>query len=520
MKDKHAPKWSEALAKVKAQGHTDNIAEAIATASADEGRRWFMQGKTFLFVDPNNFQISEVTKGAIPNGMVLVELPEAATPTPETVPAVAAEKPTESVTPAPVAESAAEVVAEEATTTDNPALTQDGMKSATPPKKKKKGEGDEPETETDAKPKESIRTTFFSELMPLTESVLDGNAHEIDVTLIKAGWSANGKYYSKETLGKAVTAFEGARAYVNHPTLSEGKERPERDVRDMAGYYKNVRQADDGSLKGTLKLLGRNGDDLMPLVTEALTNKPDLLGLSINALGKTKMGEAEGRKGVLVEEIVSARSTSTDIVTTPAAGGKFERLMASDNEFTTDLLQALEYDEWRESRPDFVARIQKEMRTARKEELTEAQNQEVVTLREQVATLETTRKELEEAQTRAHQELTDKLGASQKRVNALVADSKLTESKLPETWKTELKPQLLTLTEADMDARIEAERKKFFGIKQPVPVREAGATPITNGVTLTAEHAAVANALGVNPLLEVLEGESPEQYKQRIARLQ
>lgn len=516
----HAPKWSEALAAIKAQGRDETVAEAIANASADEGRRWMMQGKTFLFVNPDNYQISEVTQGVIPLGMVLVELPEAQV---AQSPAPVAEKPHESEAPAPktVTEAAAEVVAEEMTTSDNALLMQDNLKPVAP-KKKKKGAEQEPdpndpnEAAEKKKGQESVRTGFFSELMPLTESVMDGAAHEIDVTLIRAGWSANGKYYSRETLGRAVPAFEGARAYVNHPTVSEGKERPERDVRDMAGYYKNVRQADDGSLKGTLKLIGRNGDDLMPLVNEALTNKPDLLGLSINALGKTKMGEAEGRKGVLVEEIVSARSTSTDIVTTPAAGGKFERLMASDNEFTTDLLQALEYDEWRESRPDFVARFQKETRTARVSELAEAQNQEVVTLREQVALLETTRKELEESQKRATTALTDKLNESLTRVSELVADSKLKESKLPDAWKTELKPQLLTLSESEVDVRLESERKKYFGIKMPVQVLTAGATPITNGVSLTESELAVAGALGVNPLNAPYENESPAQWAQRV----
>lgn len=377
-----------------------------------------------------------------------------------------------------------------------------------------------PAAPPESKSKESVRTTFFSELMPLTESVINTDAREVDVTLIRPGWSANGKYYSKAMLSKAVAAFEGARAYVNHPTLTESKDRPERDVRDMAGYYKNVRQADDGAVKGTLKMLGRNGDEMFPLVVEAITNKPDLLGLSINAMGKTAMGEAEGRKGVLVEEIVGTRFTSTDIVTTPAAGGKFERLMASDDGMTADLLAHLDYEEWRESRPDFVARIKTEMRTARKEELTEAAVQEVATLREQVTQLQTTTKELEEAKTRAETDASDLRAANALRETELTADRKLTESKLPDTWKTDLKPRLLGLTESDMDTLIETDKKKYFSVKQPVPVKESGAGVLTTADAAKPELIAVAESLGINPNLPtILEGESPEQWKARIAKL-
>lgn len=324
--------------------------------------------------------------------------------------------------------------------------------------------------------KKEARTMFFGELCSLKESVVDEVAKTIDVTLIEPGWSKNGRYYSKEALGKAVPIFDGAKCYVDHPKLSEEKDRPERSVRDLAGYYTNVRQSDTGALKGMLNISTKLGEEMYPAIVTAATKKPDFIGLSINALGKTKMGEAEGRKGVIVEEF--AQALGTDIVTTASAGGKFDRLMASGDEFTEALLKTLEYDEWRNANADYVARIKNEMRTARKEELETAavkeaeQLKETITTKDQELTVKDAKiSELTEAVNRVTKEFTDKLAEADKRVNELVADQKLTQSKLPKEWVESLKPQLIGKTETEMDVLVEAEKVKFFAVKQPVPVR-------------------------------------------------
>lgn len=408
-------------------------------------------------------------------------------------------------------------VAEAMTTSDDPAALPDGK----PTPKKKKGETEPDPTDPNekkekAKGMEAVRTSFFSELMPLTEAVIDAEKKTLEVTLIKPGWSANGKYYSSEMLGRDMHVFEGTKAYADHPSRSEETNRPERSVRDISGYYTGVHQSPTGSLKATRHFVGRVGDEMYPLAVEAVNNKPDLMGLSINALGKTKLGEAEGRKGIIVESLV--KGNSVDDVTTPAAGGKYERLLMGGDEFTNDLLQNMDYEEWRESRPDFVARIKTEMRTARKEEGDATAIQEVATLHEQVTLLETTNKELAEAKTRADTDLTDLRASHAQRETELTADRKLTESKLPDTWKTELKPRLLGLTESEMDTLVAAEKTKYFAIKQPVPVRESGAGVITNAEPIKPELVKVAEALGVDSRTFVLEGESPEHWAARIAK--
>ncbi len=480
---KHSPKWDECFKKVQAQGHSADSAAAICTKSVGESARYLREGDNILFVDPETFQLKEVTADEVPAVTAIVEV----------------------------------------TAVTDPTANHDIRETSKEKSQMANGDGDPPEPDekkgkAEAR-QESTRTLYWAEAVPLTEAVLDSGGKSVEVTLIRPGWSANGRYYSREALGRAAKVFEGSKAFINHPSLSEAKERPERDARDLAGYYTNVRQADDGSLRGRLKLIGRNGEEMWPLVQEAVTAKPDLLGLSINALGKTKVGEADGRKGVLVEDIVHAHST--DIVTTPAAGGRFDRLMASGDEFTARLLSSLEYEEWREARPDFVARIKNEMRTARKEELEQGAVQEAAALKATLAATETKLTEANAALAQAQKDLSDVRAAEARRESERVAETKLAESRLPKEWTDVLKPQLVGQKPEQMDALIAGEKKKFFALKLGVPVREATAEPLTTATypELKPEATAVSEALGINPAANPLPHETPEEWAARVTQL-
>lgn len=147
--------------------------------------------------------------------------------------------------------------------------------------------------------------------LPLEQAEVAGTYR---VVLVRPGWSENGRYYSQRVLAQALALFEGAKAYADHPSQQELRDRPERSVRDIIGYYGNVKQEPDGRLTATLHLVETAGW-LRPLI------EAGLVGLSINALGHTRLGEAEGRRGQLVESI--AKVTSVDVVTQAAAGGGF-----------------------------------------------------------------------------------------------------------------------------------------------------------------------------------------------------
>src|SRR5258708_4388977 len=92
------------------------------------------------------------------------------------------------------------------------------------------------------KPALKLRTMYLSEAAVLEGGAIDEANYTVPVVLIKPGWSANSRYYSRDMLARAVPAFEGAKAFADHPGNAEQKDRPERSVKDITGYYTNVKQ--------------------------------------------------------------------------------------------------------------------------------------------------------------------------------------------------------------------------------------------------------------------------------------
>jgi hypothetical protein len=221
------------------------------------------------------------------------------------------------------------------------------------------------------------------EYVPVTEALrlLEAKAKDpegkvFDVSLIKKGWSKNAPphdaYYSEPVLAAAAPLYEGAKAYADHPTETEMKDRPERSIRDLVGWYENVR-VESGKLRAEFHLL----ESARPWLAPILIEKPDLVGLSHNAMGKTKLSEAEGRTGRVVEAI--AKVNSVDVVTTPAAGGSVDKLIASARPDTinptapeegteTMELKDLTLEALRQQRPDLVQRLEEAARQAAKTE--------------------------------------------------------------------------------------------------------------------------------------------------------
>lgn len=351
------------------------------------------------------------------------------------------------------------------------------------------------------------RSLYFSSLADLRESELDTAEFVArGVTLIKPGFSSNTdkagrpRYYPADTLKQAAAVFEGTRAYVNHPRRSDEKELPERDVRDIVGYYENVKAADDGRLRGDFRVVGAARDWLWPLITET-PRKPDLVELSINALGNTRLGEVEGRKSIVVESIVGANSV--DVVTTGAAGGSFAgALLASDPDgWISQLLAAMPFEQWREARPEFIERLKEEWKTVRelealkqvKGKLTEAQN-EITRLKE------AGRAEADELAQLRH---------------AAHADRLLSESTLPYKLRHEIREQVIAeADEEGMKAAIAKAQEAYAKSKPPVPVSGAGQRPAPQPTTVKPPNAGL-QLFGVSESVAPLPGETAEAYKHR-----
>lgn len=177
--------------------------------------------------------------------------------------------------------------------------------------------------------KEAALDTF--EAVPLTEA--GAGRREFNVRIIRPGWGTSG-YYSAAALEAAAKGRvfpAGLKMFWNHPTKSEERERPERDLRDLAGTLR-----EDARWEAN----GPEGPGLYaPIaVTEPFAGSVRELaahiGVSIRGSGKARTGEAEGRTGPIIEAITGAKSI--DFVTAPGAGGKVVELFEAARQSTSE----------------------------------------------------------------------------------------------------------------------------------------------------------------------------------------
>jgi hypothetical protein len=142
------------------------------------------------------------------------------------------------------------------------------------------------------------------------------------VKVIEAGWGSSG-YYGPEMLAeygpKVFTA--GTKVFMNHPSVSETSDRPERDVRQLAGKLTSDAIFTENGLVADIEFYSFYA----PMIKEMAGD----VGLSIHALGEASIGEAEGREGAIIEALVADPLTSVDVVTVAGAGGKFLNLLES-----------------------------------------------------------------------------------------------------------------------------------------------------------------------------------------------
>jgi hypothetical protein len=165
---------------------------------------------------------------------------------------------------------------------------------------------------------------FDSDLMPLIERAVAPD-NTIDLKLIAPGWGASG-YYSADVLREDGPAAwpAGTHMYLDHPTESESRERPERSVKDLAAVTISspVFQEDGKAGPGLYAKA-----TVLPQYKDVIEALAPHIGVSIRAKGSFAPGMAEGREGRVISKI--AKGESIDFVTRPGAGGKVLALMES-----------------------------------------------------------------------------------------------------------------------------------------------------------------------------------------------
>lgn len=155
------------------------------------------------------------------------------------------------------------------------------------------------------------------DFVPLMERAVRSD-DTISIKLIEPGWGSSG-YYSPELLETEGPATwpAGTKMYWDHPTESEETERPERSLRDLAAeLVTDPKYLEDGTDGAGLYADAK----VFSAYKESIDELAPHMGTSVRALGRVKEGEADGKKGPIVEKLHIGQSV--DFVTEPGAGGK------------------------------------------------------------------------------------------------------------------------------------------------------------------------------------------------------
>ena len=164
----------------------------------------------------------------------------------------------------------------------------------------------------------------LSEFVPLSERAVrrDGS---INLKLIEPGWGASG-YYGRSVLERDIPRIfpPGTHMFWNHPTATEDMERPEGDLNSLAAVtISEPIWLDEGPEGPGMYAEARPFTGYANTIDEI----GEHIGVSIRGLGRHTTGEAEGKTGRIISEIVAGKSV--DFVTAPGAGGKIVQIFES-----------------------------------------------------------------------------------------------------------------------------------------------------------------------------------------------
>ena len=183
----------------------------------------------------------------------------------------------------------------------------------------------------------NIDNREFAESISMVQEGSETDDSVYRVAIIKEGMNLSStRYYTRESLESMLPFVNGLQAYVDHPSQSESKDRWERSIRELLGWYSDphisVESNGGATLYAKLHLLTTGPTAPISAMIKEAAGKGNLslLGLSIRGSAETEKMNQSGRIYEKVKKVVNLMST--DAVTKPGAGGKFVSLAESQNE--------------------------------------------------------------------------------------------------------------------------------------------------------------------------------------------
>lgn len=170
----------------------------------------------------------------------------------------------------------------------------------------------------------------LTERVPLTEAAPGKGGRRFRARLIAGDIQGSSGYYPAKMLRECAHVFrEGLPVFLDHPSVNESYDRPERSVRDLAGKLATPAVYERDGLYADVEVYPHWAP-----VVEAMW--PDI-GMSIRASGTVEASQREGVRGPIVTALTEA--ASVDFVTAAGAGGKVVALLESARAQSGDLLR-------------------------------------------------------------------------------------------------------------------------------------------------------------------------------------
>lgn len=163
------------------------------------------------------------------------------------------------------------------------------------------------------------------------------------VRIIQGDVQGASAYYPAEVLRRdGPRVFRaGTKVYIDHPTVSEASDRPERSIRDLAGRLATDATYDEDGLYAVV--------EVYPHWAPVIEAMADDIGMSIRASGLVEASRDPRIPGPIVTKLTEAQSV--DFVTTPGAGGRIVELLEAARRDLAEKRIWREIDHPRESSP-------------------------------------------------------------------------------------------------------------------------------------------------------------------------